>query len=132
MNHFLARYTQCGKFHAAAGGRLSSFAQECVLCAHLETCRGNSFSPDCTLFYDTAPAIYSCDGGNHMELRCLDPAGHHLLMSCRYSGVHPLEQLQHQVSGSVRFTLAAYYFQPLPCHLNVIRLIEFIRFLILC
>lgn len=60
-NDFLANYAQCGTSHTTAGGRLATwwdFAQECVLCAHLEppeTCRGNSFSPVFTLFYDTEP-----------------------------------------------------------------------------
>ncbi|KAM7405996.1 hypothetical protein PAMP_000402 [Pampus punctatissimus] len=36
-----------------------------------------------------------------MELRCPDLAGHHLLMSCHYSGVHPLEQLQHKIGDKM-------------------------------
>ncbi|KAG7222353.1 hypothetical protein INR49_016308 [Caranx melampygus] len=38
-----------------------------------------------------------------MELRCRDPAGHHLLVSCRHSGLHPLDEFQCKVysrSGS--------------------------------
>ncbi len=65
-NDFLANYAQCGRFHTTAGGRVATcwdFTQECVLCAHLEppeTCRGDTFYPVFTLFYDTEP-LWTCD-----------------------------------------------------------------------
>lgn len=49
-NVSLARYAQCGTFPASGEGR--SLVQECVLCAHLETRRGDSVPAVSTLFYD--------------------------------------------------------------------------------
>lgn len=49
-NVSLARYAQCGTFPASGEGR--PLVQECVLCAHLETRRGDSVPAVSTLFYD--------------------------------------------------------------------------------
>lgn len=104
-NVSLVRYTQCGTF-PAAGERRSS-VQECVRYAHLETRRGDSVPGVSTRFYDPGAgggaAIFAFlprDGENGVELRCHGPAGQHWLVSGRHAGVHPLEQLQHQVSRS--------------------------------
>lgn len=40
------------------------------------------------------------DGENGVELGCHGPTGQFWLVSGRHAGVHPLEQLQHQVSRS--------------------------------
>lgn len=49
-NASLAKYAQCGTFPASGEGR--SLVQECVLCAHLETRRGDSIPAVFTQFYD--------------------------------------------------------------------------------
>lgn len=113
-NASLAKYAQCGTFPASGEGR--SLVQECVLCAHLETRRGDSIPAVFTLFYDPGgeggAAIFSFffflswDGDDCVELRCHGPTGQHRLVSGRHAGVHPLEQLQHEVSrpGGCRST----------------------------
>lgn len=110
-NASLARCAQCGTFPASGEGR--SLLLECVLCAHLETRRGESVPAVSTLFYDPGggggAAIFAFfvlffflpwDGEDCVGLRCHGPAGQHRLVFGRHAGVHPLEQLQHQVSRS--------------------------------
>lgn len=62
------------------------------------------FSPSSLCFMipnRCGPAIDSRDGEHLTGRRRRDPAGCHLLMSRCHSGVRPLEQLQHKVSGRI-------------------------------